>query len=74
MEEGCLSVRDIYGKVKRYQKATISAYDENGKKFTMGGSGLLAQVFQHECDHLEGVLFIDKAISIEKLPGPALKK
>ena len=50
--EGCLSVRPLYGKTFRSKKATVSAYDENGKKFTRGGSGLLAQIFQHETDHL----------------------
>lgn len=66
--EGCLSVRWLYGKVKRAEKATITAYDENGNKFTRGASGLLAQIFQHETDHLDGVLFIDKAIEVEDLP------
>lgn len=73
MEEGCLSVRYLYGKVKRSTKATVSAYDENGKKFERGGSGILAQVFQHETDHLDGTLFIDKAIDIEDLPPPDKK-
>lgn len=68
MEEGCLSVRWLYGKVERSTKATVEAYDEKGKKFSRGGSGLLAQIFQHEMDHLDGVLFIDKAKEIEDLP------
>ncbi len=68
MDEGCLSVRYLYGKVKRAKKATLTAYDENGKKFTRGGSGLLAQIFQHETDHLDGILFIDKAKDIVDLP------
>jgi peptide deformylase len=61
MSEGCLSVRPVYGKVRRATRATIEAYDENGKKFTMDGSGLIAHIFQHESDHLDGILFIDKA-------------
>ncbi|HEY4512241.1 MAG TPA: peptide deformylase [Candidatus Paceibacterota bacterium] len=68
MDEGCLSVRYLYGKVKRAKKATLTAYDENGKKFTRGASGLLAQIFQHETDHLEGILFIDKAKDVVDLP------
>jgi peptide deformylase len=69
LDEGCLSVRPIFGKVERSEKATVTAYDENGKKFTRGGSGLLAQIFQHEIDHLNGILFIDKATDlIEVLP------
>ncbi len=59
MPEGCLSVRPIYGKTYRSKKATVEAYDENGVKFTRGASGLLAQIFQHETDHLNGILFID---------------
>lgn len=68
MEEGCLSVRWLYGEVERSEKATINAYDERGKKVHLGASGLLAQIFQHEVDHLDGVLFIDKAENIENLP------
>ena len=67
--EGCLSVRPLYGKTFRAKKATITAYDEKGKKFTRGASGLLAQIFQHETDHLNGILFIDHAKDIqEELP------
>lgn len=72
-EEGCLSVRYLYGKVKRSIKATISAYNENGKKFTKGGAGLLAQIFQHETDHLNGILFIDKAKNLQEIIPDHLK-
>lgn len=61
MPEGCLSVRPVYGKTQRSKKATVLAYNEKGEKFTYGGSGLLAQIFQHETDHLNGILFIDHA-------------
>lgn len=61
LAEGCLSVRPIYGKVRRSTRATVEAYDENGVKFIKDGSGLLAHIFQHEIDHLDGILFIDKA-------------
>jgi len=64
--EGCLSVRWLYGKTHRSAKATVTAYDENGKKFARGGSGLLAQIFQHETDHLKGILFIDHAEDIKE--------
>ncbi len=70
MEEGCLSVRYLYGNVSRSKKVTLEAFDENGKKFSYGGSGLLAQIFQHETDHLNGILFIDKAKNLEDLPPP----
>jgi len=69
-EEGCLSVRWLYGKVERAEKTLVKAYDENGKLFTMGGSGLLSQAFQHEIDHLDGVLFIDKAVELKEMPPP----
>jgi len=68
MEEGCLSIRYLYGLVKRSEKITIRAYDENGKKIQRGASGILAQVFQHEIDHLNGILFIDKAENIRDIP------
>lgn len=61
MDEGCLSVRRKYGFVPRFERATVEAYDVSGKKFTRGGGGLLAQIFQHEIDHLDGILFIDQA-------------
>lgn len=68
MEEGCLSVRYLYGKISRSKKAKIKALNEKGQPFEIGGSGLLAQIFQHECDHLDGKLFIDRATDIEDLP------
>jgi peptide deformylase len=71
MEEGCLSVRYLYGVVKRAQKAHVEAYDENGKPFSYGGSGLMAEIFQHETDHLDGILFIDKAKDVRELPLPS---
>jgi peptide deformylase len=74
MDEGCLSVRYLYGKVLRSKKATVEALDENGKKFRAGGSGIAAQIFQHETDHLDGVLFIDEATDLEEIPPEKLKK
>jgi len=68
VEEGCLSIRWLYGQVKRSEKVTIRAYDETGKRFERGASGLLAQIFQHETDHLDGILFIDKAENVQELP------
>lgn len=66
-DEGCLSIRWLYGKVKRSQKTLVRAFDENGKPFTMGGVGLLSQAFQHEIDHLDGILFTDKAIDLKEM-------
>lgn len=59
--EGCLSVPESYGAVERALQATIRAYDEHGNPYERGGSGLLAQIFQHEVDHLDGILFTDRA-------------
>lgn len=60
--EGCLSVRGVYGTVKRHEKITVEAHDEDGKRFTRGASNFFARVLQHELDHLNGILFIDKAV------------
>lgn len=59
--EGCLSIPDRYGLVRRATNVTLEALDEHGKKFTRGAGGLLAQIMQHEHDHLDGILFTDKA-------------
>lgn len=64
MHEGCLSVRPLWGEVQRSTQATIVAYNEEGKKITRGASALLAHIFQHETDHLDGILFIDKARNV----------
>lgn len=57
--EGCLSIKDIYGKVPRYNKVKIKALDENGNPFRVTADGFLARIFQHEIDHTKGTLFID---------------
>lgn len=57
--EGCLSIKDIYGKVPRHSKARIRALDENGKPVRLKAEGFLARVFQHEVDHIKGKVFID---------------
>jgi peptide deformylase len=62
--EGCLSVPDHYGVVTRSTHATIRAYDETGVLYERGASGLLAQIFQHEVDHLDGLLFVEKAAEV----------
>jgi peptide deformylase len=57
--EGCLSVRDVYGKVPRHTKVRVKAMDENGKEIRLRAEGFLARVFQHEIDHTVGKLFVD---------------
>lgn len=70
VDEGCLSVRGLYGKTMRKERATVRAYDESGKKFERGGGGVLAQAFQHEIDHLNGILFVDHATDIVEAEIP----
>lgn len=57
--EGCLSIKDIYGSVKRYEKVRVKAIDENGQPVRLTAEGFLARVFQHEIDHTNGIVFID---------------
>lgn len=60
-DEGCLSVRGIYGTTSRHERVTIRARRPDGSRFTRGAGGLLAQIFEHEVDHLNGILFTDLA-------------
>ena len=69
LDEGCLSVKGTFGKIKRHEKVTITAYDELGNKFSRGASGLLAEIYQHETDHLDGKLFIDTATDLVEVPN-----
>ena len=64
--EGCLSLPDIFGEVERYEKVTLEYLNRRGKKHRITGEGLLAVAMQHELDHLDGVLFIDRAQSLHK--------
>ena len=59
-EEGCLSIPGMYFNIDRPLEVTIQAQDVKGKAFTIKASGLLARVIQHEYDHLQGILFIDR--------------
>ena len=63
-EEGCLSVKGKYGTVERPEKVTVTAYDRNGKKFTVNAKGFMARAICHEYDHLNGILYVDKATSV----------
>lgn len=62
--EGCLSIPEYYGIVKRSKNVTLRALDENGKVYERGAGTLLAQIIQHEYDHLDGILFVDRAIKV----------
>jgi peptide deformylase len=72
--EGCLSVRWLYGNTRRASRVRMKATDPDGKEFTVVGTGLLAQIFQHEVDHLDGILFIDHAKDVKDLPPESLPK
>ena len=61
VDEGCLSVRGIYGTTNRHERITIRARTQDGSTFLRGAGGLMAQIFEHEIDHLNGILFIDHA-------------
>lgn len=57
--EGCLSVRDIYGKVPRHERIKVKALDLDGKEFRVTLDGFLARILQHEIDHTNGIVFVD---------------
>jgi peptide deformylase len=71
-EEGCLSIPGTYCDVTRPEKITVQASDERGKKFILEADGLLARVIQHENDHLDGILFIDRVD--EEFRGQTIEK
>jgi len=57
--EGCLSIKDIYGKVPRYTKVRVKSIGLDGKEFRVNAEGFLARILQHEIDHTNGIVFID---------------
>jgi len=59
--EGCLSVPNLYGEVERSQSVTVRGQNRHGKNVTIKANGWLARIFQHEIDHLKGILFVDRA-------------
>ncbi|HUD11265.1 MAG TPA: peptide deformylase [Candidatus Saccharimonadia bacterium] len=65
--EGCLSVKDIYGSVSRYPKVKVKALNLDGKPVRVTATGFLARVFQHEIDHTNGVVFVDRVEDPRKL-------
>jgi len=67
-EEGCLSVPGVFGLVKRHRAVTVRAMTPVGKQETIKTDGLLSIIFQHEIDHLDGVLFIDKVVKYTQPP------
>jgi peptide deformylase len=67
IEEGCLSVPGVYTKIKRYERATVTAMDLNGNEFTEDAEGLYARCLQHEFDHIEGTTIADRMASTAKI-------
>jgi peptide deformylase len=65
--EGCLSIPGYVGEVTRHESVTIKGQDPEGRKIRINANGFLARVFQHEIDHLEGELFIDKLTAPERI-------
>ncbi len=65
-QEGCLSVPGVNGDVKRNYRVLVEAYNENAIRFKIDAKGLMARIFQHEIDHLDGILFIDTAKNIKE--------
>jgi peptide deformylase len=66
-EEGCLSVPEVFGMVKRYNKIVVKYTDEFGKSCELSAENFFARIIQHEVDHLNGILFIDKAKKMHKI-------
>ncbi len=65
-EEGCLSIPGLYGKVKRYSKIKVKAYDKRGVPIEFIAEDFFARIVQHEYDHLDGHLFVEKATDLHK--------
>ncbi len=66
-EEGCLSFPDIYDQVERAKEVVVEGRDLEGKEITIEGKGLLARILQHEIDHLDGILFVDRLSPARRL-------
>lgn len=67
MEEGCLSIPDVRGQIRRHKRITITALDLDGQPFTLTAEGLEARIWQHEMDHLDGTLIIDRMTPLDRL-------
>lgn len=60
VDEGCLSVPGLWHKTPRYEFARVTGFDASGEPIEVSGYGLMAQALQHECDHLDGLLYLDR--------------
>jgi peptide deformylase len=66
VDEGCLSVPGLWHKTPRFERATAVGFNLDGEEISISGSGLLAQALQHECDHLDGLLYLDRLETDER--------
>jgi len=71
-EEGCLSVPGVWGMVKRHRSVKVRAMDENGADVTIDANGLESVILQHEIDHLDGILFVDRIERFTRPPNHTL--
>lgn len=67
VEEGCLSLPGVFAKIRRFKKCTVRATDLDGNEFTETGEGLLARAFQHEYDHIEGMMIKDRFSRVQQI-------
>ncbi len=74
LKEGCLSVPGMVGEIVRFERAAVTGLDRNGQKVRIEGEGLLAQCLQHEVDHLDGTLYIDRAANLRPVTGDEEKE
>ena len=65
-EEGCLSIPEVYGDVHRFRQVKVKFLDLSGDEYEVAGEDLLARVIQHELDHLEGIVFLDRMSKIKR--------
>ncbi len=73
-EEGCLSIPKVFGVVARHKTVTVKALDRTGAEVVIKAKGLLSVIFQHEIDHLDGILFIDRAHTIHDMTDEKRKQ
>lgn len=66
--EGCLSIPNLVGEVERFSSVVVKGFNQSGKPIKIKASGWLARIFQHEIDHLDGILFTDRATRVWQPP------
>ena len=74
LREGCLSVPGMVGEIVRHASVSVSGFDRNGQKIRLSGDGLFAQCLQHEVDHLDGKLYVDRATNVRPVSSDEEKE